>query len=314
MEDSEFIRELSEAGRRQEDRYAAHVSLDIRRMEEKFTAEWRSIILSLSRDRSLGPVISPSRKVLEDYFPALSYLGWEACHWGPALDIEVGDDYALALVAYLSCRLMDDGIDGHVEYRAWLSKQRQKSLFGYFSERLGERHASGLSVLTGSWILNAALRRMRKKGHTESADLVSTLFESIVPGVIAESACERPVTRGTYRAIVKKKSVAYNMILYRIFLSRVDSELRTRMLRSLELLVESNQWLSDLWDMDEDMARGQVSIFSIPGMTSTKVQREIFQNLRSAWLICQTLPPEVRDALGGRMAQTAALALNPSAP
>lgn len=111
-----------------------------------------------------------------------------------------------------------------------------------------------------------------------------------------------------YHEIVKRKSVAYNMILYRVFLRRAEPGARAALLEILGGLAELSQWLSDLLDERADRAQGQASILSVPGMNRRAAARRIIVELEKLWARSKRLPGPCRDALASRMVHSLRLA------
>ncbi|NIO85210.1 MAG: hypothetical protein GTN53_32180, partial [Candidatus Aminicenantes bacterium] len=154
--------------------------------------------------------------VLESYLSSMLWVGWGDCEFGPPLKIRPVGEFAPGILVYLSARLIDDGIDGHKDY-----KGRVQSFYGFLANRMEEREAAGLSSMMGNLVLNMSLRLLLKEGYAESVDLLMSTYSTVISGALAETLFKASDNLDIYHSIVKGKSVAYDMMLHQVFLRPV---------------------------------------------------------------------------------------------
>ncbi len=279
------------------DLYGEEVNKLIATVYEKFMLEWSQINDLLIKESVLERKLSSCQTILNNYIPSLLWTQWDIYDFGPPLAISPDDDYPIALIYYLGGRLMDDGIDGHCFFK----NGKEKSLFGHLKDSLDEREAAALSVLMGTWVCNLSMRRLLEKGFLDSAKILLRLSSVVCPGILAESLAREELTPDIYKAVVSRKSIAYNMMYYQIFVLHADQKNRALVLAILASLGEINQWLSDLLDEADDRLRDQVNILSVPDMDRRTVMHNILQSLEETWHRSATLPSPLRDAVASRI-------------
>jgi hypothetical protein len=250
----------------------------------------------LTRNPNLAPILLPSQKAIDDYVRAMRWVGWGPCELGPPIDLHPLDEYPVALIGYLGCRLMDDGIDAHSDY-----KGRVPSLFGHLAGELSVQKAGALSVMTGAWILNASLRRLVGQDCLDAAAIILRLSTQVAPGVLAEALCQRSISLDVYQSIVQRKSVAYDMMLNQIFFRQMDSRIKPALLAALASLSKSGQWLNDLGDAADDHSRGQMNLLAVLNKDRTAVFETIIESLQKLCEKNNSLPSALRDGLASRM-------------
>lgn len=248
------------------------------------------------RDAVVGAVLAPVQASLRSYIQWLNWTAWNVSAIAPVLHRDLGgaaERLALATLAHSSLRLVDDAFDGHETY-----KGRHRSFFGELRATrpdVAEHAAAGLSAFLGLWLFDRSLDALERKGHERAAAAVRTLFEQIVPGVVAELMWTGGVSAPAYERIVSRKSVAYNMMLYKPFLVGVEPALARHLLSVLADMDLIAQLLNDLNDVAEDAASGQ------PNAVLHEVYGDVSGEIRSrtAALVATvgTLPPRLNDAL-----------------
>lgn len=289
---------LKESCARHRERYEDEAIIFARRIETEYLAQLNRILLVLIQPGTPLTLLSPAHGVLAFYLDRMEWVGWGNCEFGPPLGIRYPEEeYALSILVYLSARLMDDGIDGHPDY-----KGKVPNLYGHLIQKFDAGRAGGLSTLMGGLVMNGALRRLLKKGYTESADALMALYSEVFPGALAEALrIGTAIPEDLYRTIVRRKSVAYDMMLHRVFFRRVEPALRSRILQFLAGYSETAQWLNDLCDEKDDLARGQLNILAIPGMDQETAFMRIVSSIFHLWRSICDLPLAVRDVMALRL-------------
>ncbi|PYS76708.1 MAG: hypothetical protein DMF66_13225 [Acidobacteria bacterium] len=100
-----------------------------------------------------------------------------------------------------------------------------------------------------------------------------------------------------YWQIVRRKAVAYNMILYKPLLVGVEKKLRLRLLSILARMDELAQLLNDYNDLQEDSNRGQLNAFTHGVYDHRSINEEFLARAQQLKSEAVTLPPAIRDAL-----------------
>ncbi len=228
-------------------------------MEEEITRLSRVF----SSDIKLRKHLTPIADILRDYLLWLRWNGWLSTQLAPPLQLTGDDDarrLAITLITHMGPRLVDDGIDGHVYF-----KDKHLTLMGALEQKFPDIQPSVVrcqSVLIGYWVLNYGIRRMRQIGLEYCADNISRLCEITVPGVVAETFYREAIEKDGYEQIVKRKSVAYEMMIYQNFLAPVEPTLRSALLKTLGIMVEIAQYLNDYMHRKDDEKRNQINLIN----------------------------------------------------
>ncbi len=228
----------------------------------------------------------------------LRWLGWNIAALGPPLYGSSGvaiDALAFGLLAYAAGRLIDDGFDNHESY-----KGRHPSLVGTLRGRIAGAptyRACVQSVFVGFSLFHYALRRMRQADHCDWADQVSRLFDALSVGVVAEGLLVAPVGVDVYHQVIRRKSVAYNLILYKTFLAPLKPALRGELLRTLAEMDELAQLVNDYVDLNEDVLAGTLNALTFGVYHRVDLESVILSKATAAWMATESLNESVRDAM-----------------
>jgi hypothetical protein len=234
---------------------------------------------------------------VSEYAKAMRWVVWEVCDLAAPLDDIPVQELAFALIGYIGCRLADDGIDGHEVF-----KERTPTLYAALREHCDEREAGALSVLLGYWLLNRAAALSRAHGLQTTADTMLHLSGVIVPGAVAEVLGRHSQSAEEYRAVVSRKSVAYNMLLYQIATrSIVDTTVAQLLLRVLARWAFVAQVLNDLADRDDDAARDRLNVLNTVRGEPAVVLAGLDRELAAIWNASLTLPAPLRNAMASRI-------------
>lgn len=265
-------------------------------VERCYTTALRDILSGFTPGASVVPAFDALRESALSYTTSMRWIGWGNCELGPPLHIRPVEEYALGMAVYISARLIDDAIDGHNDYKGYMA-----TLYGFLSEIRQEREAAGLGCMMGALLAQAAVRRLLRTGHEEAASILLDLYAGVIPGALAETLAQGKGSAGLYHTVVYGKSVAYDMMLHRMFLRTVPDDIQTPLLDFLARYSETAQWLNDLCDVEDDRARGQLNFVIISGDDRQAVQQRIGSSLRQLWHQAGSLPEQVRNALAVRL-------------
>jgi len=270
----------------------------IRQTEERYALEIEKFLDLYRREKTLGLVLIPLLEDVGAYLFWLRWVGWNISILGPALfkDTDTAAErLALAMLAYASGRLIDDGLDDHATF-----KNHRKSLVGLLRGQFPEapaRLACVQSAFMGFCLFHYAVRRMDECSHHDCAVIVSRLFDVASAGVLGECFVGSQIDTELYWQIVRRKAVAYNMILYKPLLVGVEKKLRLRLLSILARMDELAQLLNDYNDLQEDSNRGQLNAFTHGVYDHRSINEEFLARAQQLKSEAVTLPPAIRDAL-----------------
>lgn len=288
--------ELSLSFERHKKRYGEQIKGLTNQVEKEYATRLEQVLSLLLSNKDLAEILMPVHYVLKKYLSSMRWVGWGDCEFGPPLNIQPVKEFSHAILIYLSARLIDDGIDGHKDY-----KGRVLTLYGFLTDKMSDREAAGLSSMMGNLLLNASLRLLNKQGYTESADVLMRIYADVIPGALAEALSRCSVNYSLYQRIIKHKSVAYDMMLHQVFLRQVIPSLRFNILHLLADLSETAQWLNDLCDDEDDQARNQLNILRISRMNRYVVFGMVAHSLQKIWQDALVLPSNIRDAMANRL-------------
>ena len=270
----------------------------IRETEERYDIEIDAFLNLYRKNRTLNVVLSPFLREIGEYLSWLRWVGWNISNLGPILyenTSVVCERLALAMLAYAAGRLIDDGFDNHETF-----KGHRKNLVGALRSRNKSMPLYQIcvqSAFIGFNLFHFALRRMRECSQIKCAEEVGHLFEVTSVGVIAECLVGPKVDIHLYRQIIRRKAVAYNMILYKPFLTGLDSNMRLSILKILANMDEVAQVINDFHDIQEDRERGQINAFNYGIYDRTSLKSEIFSLIKQLNKEISSMPPKLQDAL-----------------
>lgn len=283
----------------------ASVSRFMRLTEQKYASEIDRFLHIYRADKLIGPVMQPVLEEIREYLLWMRWVGWNISNLGPALyedPTRPTERLGLATLAYVGGRLIDDGMDSHQIY-----KGQRKTLVAIVSDRLprAPAHTGCLqSVFIGFCLFNYALRRMHVSPYPECADIVHQLFEVSSVGALAESYVGSTVSEDLYRAIVRRKAVAYNMILYKPFLTEVEAKLRLQLLNILATMDELAQIVNDYSDIEEDQMGKQMNAFTHGVFDVAALEAEMISRMQELLTSTALLPPSIKGGLAAMLKNT----------
>jgi len=264
----------------------------------RYREELEAYLGQFRHDRALWPVLEPMVDEIREYMVWLRWLGWNIGVLGPVVygpsPVAV-DALGLGLLGYAAGRLVDDGIDDHDSY-----KGRHRSLVGALRARWPEappHQACVQSVYIGFSLFHFTLRRMHQSGHADWADQACRMFDALSVGVLAETLLVPPVQPDVYRRVIRRKSVAYNLILYKTFLASADPRLRSRLLPILADMDELAQLVNDYVDLEDDAIAGTLNAVTFGVCSPAELERFIIAGAESAWRSAGVLAEPIREAL-----------------
>src|SRR5207245_5963111 len=104
--------------------------------------------------------------------------------------------------------------------------------------------------------------RLRSFGDAALAARLERLMLASGVGALAEQRGSNRLTAPAYWAIVRRKCVDYNMMLYAAVLSGASAAERRRVLRPLAEMDAMAQLINDLGDCDQDRRSGHLNAFA----------------------------------------------------
>lgn len=214
-------------------------------------------------DGCLQAPAAPIVAALGRYIAWLGWCVWCCSHLAPPLGLTGAADarrLAAATLVYTGPRLIDDAIDGHDDYKGKHPTAQRLLARSFTGQAAADLRANG--VLAGTWVILHGLRRLERHGGAELARAIQALCHRIAPGAILENLHQTPLTWVQYCAIVERKSVLYDQILYRALLDPVAEAKRAGLFDITAKLSALAQYLNDFNDKTEDSRRGQRSSYS----------------------------------------------------
>jgi hypothetical protein len=259
--DSALDREIADAARIFKAEYHQLIAETTRATHEQYEAECRIAVSRLMVDAPLLAA-GDGRRALHSYLAWLSWVFWNAVNLVPLTDSPEAASRRLAIsaLAYCGGRLVDDGLDGHLDF-----KSHQTTFLGAL---IGDgrddemQRSSATSVLTGMLLFAHAMSRLRSIGDAALALRLERLMLASGVGALAERRAPNRVTASVYWAIVRRKCIDYNMMLYSAMLCGASRDERRSVLRPLADLDSMAQLLNDLGDRDDDRNSGRLNAFA----------------------------------------------------
>ena len=273
--------------------------------EEKYTSEIDRFLHVYQADKRLGPILHPILEEIREYLLWMRWVGWNVSNLGPALyqdPTAPTQRLALAMLAYVAGRLIDDGMDNHKIY-----KGHRKTLVAIVSDRLSrapDNTGCLQSVFIGFCLFNYALRRMHDSSFPKCADIVHQLFEVSSVGALAECYVGPTVSEDLYRDIIRRKAVAYNMILYKPLLIETEDKLRLQLLENLATMDELAQIVNDYGDIEEDQKGNQMNAFTHGVFDVAALESEVLLRMQELLTSTSRLPSSIQDALATMLNNT----------
>jgi len=254
-----------------------------RATQERYEAECR---IAVSRLVAAAPLFGAEngQRALHRYLTWLSWVFWNAVNLVPLA--ERPDDapgrLAIAALAYCGGRLVDDGLDVHLDF-----KSHQSTFLGSLStrdrpDRLPQGTAT--SVLAGTLLFSHATSRLRATGEARLAGRLDRLMLESGTGALAEHARAGKLTAPLYWSIVRRKCVAYNMMLYCAVLCDVPAAERRTLVRALAEIDSMAQLLNDLGDRDGDRRSGHLNAFADGVFRDDEAAALLSERRRRTWM------------------------------
>lgn len=301
---SDLWNALYTCANRHSERVGSQISQLISVSEKRYALELEGFLQGYLNDREILKTPLTILEETRDYLFWLRWVGWNISNLIPIIsrDPEVAAErLALSILAYAAGRLIDDGMDNHSSFKGF-----RKTLVAILQDSRRSRAPAvscAQSVFLGFCLFWHAERRMRECGHSRSAKAIRQLFEELAVGVSAEAFAPPPADLRTYIRIIRRKAVAYNMILYKPALQSVPAGRRSQLLRILSRMDELAQILNDYRDRDEDQDVAQMNAFSLGIFEPEQLPIIVFSRIRRIRNLSTGLPTKLRDAV-------AAMALN----
>ena len=273
--------------------------------EEKYTSEIDRFLHIYRADKLLGPILQPVLEEIREYLLWMRWVGWNISNLGPALYQDPAaptQRLGLAMLAYVAGRLIDDGMDNHKVY-----KGHRRTLVAIVSDRLPrvpDNTGCLQSVFIGFCLFNYALRRMHDSSFPKCAHIVHQLFEVSSVGALAECYVSATISEDLYRDIIRRKAVAYNMILYKPFLIEIEDKLRLQLLEILATMDELAQIVNDYGDIEEDQKGNQMNAFTHGVFDVAALESEMRLRMQELLTSTSLLPSSIQGGLATMLKNT----------
>jgi hypothetical protein len=270
-------------------------------LDAAYRAEVDRFIDACRRDLVLRPALDPMLAALREYAEWLVWVAWNPANLAPL----VGDDLgaparrlAPALLAYAGLRLVDDGLDGHETYKGF-----KPTLLGWLRTRRPQPSVDvcAYSGFVGLCLFEFGVRRVDDVSGADAAREVATLFDGVAVGALAEPLVGLACDARTYEHIARRKSSAYNLILYKPLLDGVEPSPRRRLLSVLSEMDTLAQLVNDATDAGDDRERRQPNA-AVQDLYPAGLSAELETRLALLWASACELPDAHRDALAAMFA------------
>jgi hypothetical protein len=268
----------------------------ITRVEKRYAENVEKILSILDNDLNLQIDSNTLKEETYNYLNNMRWVGWGNCQLGPPLMLNPIDEYSYAIIIYLSARLIDDAIDGHVHFKNFM-----KTLYGYLVTKVVEREAAGLCTMMGNMVYQNSLKNLIKENYIESANILIQLYSEIIPGALMESFVKGNADINLYEKIIKRKSVKYDMMLNKIYFRTLEPSLRDFMIELLSEFSETAQWLNDLMDYEDDKSRNQLNILNNFEINMYSLYGKIANSFDNIWLKTGILNKDLQNAMAARL-------------
>jgi hypothetical protein len=273
----------------------------LRELEAAYEAEIAAFADACRRDLALREPLEPILAATRDYLSWLQWVAWNAANLAPLL----GEDLrtparrlAPAMLSYAGLRLVDDGLDRHDTYKGF-----HPTVFGWLQARRPHLPVDpgAYSAFLGFCIFAFGLRRTADEAGAAAARDLGRLFEGVVVGALAEPLVGVDCGARSYEQIARRKSAAYNLILYKPLVEVIDPTVRRSLLSVLSEMDVLAQLVNDTRDEGDDRDRQQPNA-AVQGLYGNGVSAEIAARLERLWADASSLPDPYRDALAAMFA------------
>ncbi len=255
------------------------------------------LVKRFANEESLHRVLGPIAEDIKKYLLWLRWSGWLSSYLSPPLNLESTSDarrLAVAVMTYLGARFVDDSIDNHL-----LFKHKHETLVGMLKGKFPEFSSNlvrSQCSLIGFWVLHYGVSRMRQLQWENCVDKTTRLFEKIAPGVVAETFSKNEASRIEYDAIIHRKSVCYDMIIYQCLLDPVASKLRGPILQAVASASKLAQYLNDYMDREDDWKRWQLNVLRY-FKSDREYWEECLHQIEQCLNFVEPLPQPVGDSI-----------------
>ncbi len=250
--------------------------------------------------RGFGPekeIIEYDLRFVADVLKKKSWFAWYLYQFTPVLALQPSVSFGYTLIAYNALHLLDDSIDNHRE-----SKHiRQTTYFGDLLKRnKNEREAAALNAMVGMLFINESVSQLEQLGDGDTAERLLRLSGVTYGGMLAELTHTQNLTEKQYWKIIKRKAVAYQMMLEHHFFKE-SKAVFTPLISCNAKILKLAQLVDDLTDWDDDLQARNFGMSLISGMTREKLMQHIEEALTAAWQACEAFEPPLRNALAKRL-------------
>ncbi len=253
--------------------------------------------VTILHDFPLSPNrLSEMADLTREYLWEMRWIGWGNYEFFPFLDQPVNNEFPLAMIAYLSARLIDDAIDNHLDY-----KGKCVTLYGHLSSKFSEREAAAACVIIANLLYHEVLYKLMRNGHKECAQIIIDQYGKVIPGALLETFVNSDFNLDLYNCIIQRKSVAYDSILHLVFFRTLVHEQRESMISMMAEFSVLAQWLNDFEDEKDDLTRGQLNVLNAKSMNPYFLTLKIYEKGKYMWQKAHKMPLEIRSVWARRI-------------
>jgi hypothetical protein len=294
----DFRREIDEWSAQHRQSNGGEISQFLLDTQQYYKSGIKRFTNGLVPDPSFQGWLSPLKEAADSYLEWLHWINWNVAELSPIVKkaTDKGPQIlSLSTMAYCSGRLIDDGFDNHENF-----KTHHNTLVGFFRHKYAEKRPSDAlvnSVYIGLFLFYHVIERFRENHMENCAKLITKLFNISSIGLLAELVVEKDLTIHQYLQIVRRKAVAYNMILYKPFLDCIEYNLKQKIFAFLSEMDELAQMLNDIMDCNDDFLSNRMNILNFVKNGRHNLQLQIDIKIISIRKLILEFDPEVRGAL-----------------
>jgi len=297
-----LLDEMAVAHDQQASRWAEKIGLFVMDVEKRYLSETDLFISGCSRDPLLAELMAPTTEAIAAYLAWAKWICWSAANLSTLLvdTAPAAQRLSVSMLAYVGGRLIDDGLDGHLDYRG-----QRPSLVAEFRRLRPEAPlnlACSLSVYWGLLLIHQSFKRLRQLGQSETQSQLESLFDTLTVGFLAEAAVSGSITTAVYTRIATRKSAGYDLMLYKPVVQDLEPQTRATLLSLLGRMSVLSQIVNDFHDLEEDRDRGQMNAFLIGVCDPKAARREVLHRAKELWEDSCKMPEPVSGVIASMVA------------
>lgn len=282
--------------------WADDIRLFVTDVENRYLMETDRFISGCNRDPLLAELMAPTLVSVAGYLSWAKWICWSAANLSPLVadKATAAERLSVSMLSYVGGRLIDDGLDGHLDYRG-----QRMSVVGELMRLRPEAPPNlscGLSVYWGCLLVRQSFERLRQLGQSETLGQLESLFNTLTVGFLAEAAVSGSISSVVYMRVATRKSAGYDLMLYKPVVQDLEPLTRAQLLSLLGRMSVLSQIVNDFHDLEEDRARGQMNAFLIGVCNPEEARREVLQRAQALWDDSRKLPEPETSVIASMIA------------